>query len=320
MKRIVSLLCPLILALPGAVSAESTKWPERPVVFVQPYGPGTALDAATRFMAARLEPKWKQPIVVDHKPGANGVIGTQAVARAEPDGYTFLFTGPGHFSNEFLMESIPFDPIKDFEPVAQLATVMLVLVVPASKPFNTVDDLVAYAKAHPGKLTYSSGGVGSSQHLSAALFTDAVDIDVLHVPYKTQAQAVVDIVGGSVDFGFAALATAAPQMQAGKLKALAVTGPSRSRSLPDVPTMQEQGVKDYAFYSFNAVFAPKGTPAGIVEKVSSDLEEIAKSEDFQALLTRQGIEDTFLDAKGWANAVAEERKNWKNAAEAGKSK
>src|SRR5690606_25291993 len=160
-----------------------SNWPERQVLFVQPYGPGTALDTATRFLAARLEKEWRQPIVIENKPGANGVIGTQAVARAAPDGYTFLFTGPGHFSNEFLLETIPCDPIKDFDPVARLATVMLVLVTQESSPFSNVEDLISFAKKNPGKLTYSSGGVGSSQHLSAALLASKTGIDVLHVPY-----------------------------------------------------------------------------------------------------------------------------------------
>lgn len=320
MKRIIAALCLLSLTLPGAALAESPSWPERPVTFIEPYGPGTALDTSTRFLASRLEPKWKKPIVVDYKPGANGIIGTQAVARAAPDGYTFLFTGPGHFSNEFLVENVPFDSIKDFEPVAQLATVMLVLVVPSAKPFRSVKDLVNYAKAHPGKLTYSTGGVGSSQHLAGALFAEKADIDVLHVPYKTQTQALVDIVGEGVDYGFVALATAAPQLQAGRIRALAVTGPRRSGTLPKVPTMQEQGIKDYAFYSFSAVFAPKGTPAQIVQKVSTDLQEIARTDDFKKLLAEQGIEDDFLDAKQWAATVSAERERWKAAAQAGKTK
>jgi len=319
-KGLLAAILAITASIPCAVQAQEAKWPERPVTFLQPYGPGTALDAATRFFATRLEPLWGHPIVIENRSGANGVIGTQAVARAKPDGYTFLFTGPGHFSNEFLMESIPFDPIKDFEPVARIATVMLVMVVPKSSPFNTIKDLITYAKAHPGKLTYSSGGVGSSQHLSSALFSSMAGIDVLHVPYKTQTQALVDIVSGEVNFGFAALATAAAQLESGGLKALAVSGPKRSRSLPNVPTVAEEGVPGYSFYSFNAVFAPAGTPAHVVNTVSTDLQKIAGSDAFQQLLKTQGIESDFLPAKEWAASVAQERELWKKAAEAGKAK
>src|SRR5690606_27549900 len=160
----------------------------------------------------------------------------------------------------------------------RIATVMLVLTAGKDAPFSTVQELVAYAKANPGKLSYSSGGVGSSQHLSAALFASKEGIDVLHVPYKTQGQALIDIASGEVDFGFVALVTAATQLQAGKIKALAVSGPRRSGSLPDVPTMQEEGVDGYSFYSFNAVFAPAGVPDAIIRKVSDDLREAAQSE------------------------------------------
>jgi tripartite-type tricarboxylate transporter receptor subunit TctC len=164
---------------------QANDWPARSVTFLEPYGPGTALDAVTRFLAERLSPQWRVPVVVDYKAGANGIIGTEWVARAPADGYTFLITGPGHFTNELLVGKVPFDPVKDFKPVARLASVMLVLAVPKASPFQSVKDIVDYARKNPGKLTYASGGRGSSQHLSAASFANVAGVDLLHVPYKT---------------------------------------------------------------------------------------------------------------------------------------
>jgi len=300
-----------LAALP-TVHAQTTDWPTRPVTFLEPYGPGTTLDAITRVLAEKLGTQWKQPVIVDHKAGANGVIGTDYVARAPADGYTVLFTGPGHYSNEVLMNKVPYDSARDFKPVARLASVMLVLVVPVNSPFNSIKDLVDAAKKSPNKLTYASGGSGSSQHLSAASFQHAAGVEFMHIPYKTQSAALIDIISGEVNFGFAALTTAAAQLKGGKLRALAVTGPRRSQALPDLPTVAELGYPGWAYFSFNAVFVPAATPDAVVRKISDGLAEQMRSPAMAALGRTEGFESDFADVTAWTAAQASERKKWQD--------
>jgi tripartite-type tricarboxylate transporter receptor subunit TctC len=301
-------------ALAAAVlqPALAQEWPNRPVTFLQPYGPGTNLDAITRYLSERMSQQWKVPVVVENKAGANGVIGTEQVARSPGDGYTWLFTGPGHFTNEVLMGKVPFDPLKDFKPVARLASVMLVLVVPANSPFQSVKDLVEFAKKNPGKVSYASAGSGSAQHLSAAAFQQAAGATFLHVPYKTQAAALTDTLGGQVSFTFSALATAQAQLKAGRLRALAVTGPRRSQSLPDLPTVAEAGVPGYEFFSFNAVFVPASTPDEVVRKFSDALGAAIRTPQFAEMAKAQGFESDYADSQAWSAAVPAERKKWQD--------
>ena len=308
MKRLVQIFATAILIVGNLVHA--AEWPTKTITFFQPYGPGTNLDSITRFLAERMGTEFKVPIVVENKAGANGVIGTEMVARMPADGYTFLFTGPGHFTNEVLMSKVPFDPIKDFKPVARLASVMLVLVVPKASPFNSVKDIVEYAKKNPGKVSYASAGSGSAQHLSAAGFSAATGVSLLHVPYKTQAQATTDTIGGQVDFTFAALTTAGAQIKAGNLRALAVTGPRRTQSLPDLPTVAESGYPGYEFFSFNALFVSAATPDEIVRKFSDSLAVLVKTPRFLELSRLQGFEIDFADSTAWAAMMTSERKKW----------
>jgi tripartite-type tricarboxylate transporter receptor subunit TctC len=291
--------------------AQAQEWPSRPVTFLQPYGPGTNLDAITRDLAGVMGPQWKQPIVVEHKAGANGVIGTEQVARSSGDGYTWLFTGPGHFTNEVLMGKVPFDQ-KDFKPVARLASVMLVLVVPADSPFKSVSDIIDAAKKSPGKVSYASAGSGSAQHLSAAAFQHASGAQFLHVPYKTQAAALTDTLSGQVSFSFSALATAKAQLASGRIRAIAVTGPRRSQSLPELPTVAESGVPGYAFFSFNAVFVPAATPDEVIRKFSDALGTAIRAPQFADMAKSQGFESDYADVQAWGAAVPLERKKWQD--------
>lgn len=286
-------------------------WPNRPVTFSQPYGPGTNLDAITRYLAGVMGPAWKQSIVVENKAGANGVIGTELVARTPGDGYTWLFTGPGHFTNEVLMGKVPFEQ-KDFKPVARLASVMLVLVVPADSPFKSVMDIVDAARKNPGKVSYASAGSGSAQHLSAAAFQHASGVQFLHVPYKTQAAALTDTLGGQVDFTFSALATAKAQLASGRARAIAVTGPRRSQSLPELPTVAESGVPGFVFFSFNAVFVPAATPDNVIRKFSDALGAAIRTPQFAEMAKSQGFESDYADVQAWSAAVPLERKKWQD--------
>lgn len=305
-----SLLAATLFSAAAAQLAHAQDWPSRAVVFLQPYAPGTNLDAITRYLAERLGSQWKVPVVVENRAGANGVIGTQAAAKSAPDGYTWLFTGPGHYTNEVLMGKVPFDPVRDFKPVARLASVMLVLVVPANSPFQTMKELLEFARKNPGKVSYASAGSGSAQHLSAAAFQQAAGVQFLHVPYKTQAQAVTDTLSGQVDFTFAALATAAVQLKGGRLRGLAVTGPRRSQSLPELPTVAEAGVPGYEFFSFNAVFVPANTPDDVVRKFSDALGNLIRTPQFAELSRTLGFESDYADTIAWSAAVPAERKKW----------
>ena len=308
MKRFFQIIATAVLLVYGL--AHAAEWPTKTITFFQPYGPGTNLDSITRFLAERMGAEFKVPIVVENKAGANGVIGTEMVARMPGDGYTFLFTGPGHFTNEVLMGKVPYDTIKDFKPDARLASVMLVLVVPKGSPFSSVKDIVEFAKKNPGKVSFASAGSGSAQHLSAAGFSAATGISLLHVPYKTQAQATTDTIGGQVDFTFAALTTAGAQIKAGNLRALAVTGPRRTQSLPELPTVAESGYPGYEFFSFNAVFVPATTPDEIVRKFSDSLAVLVKSPRFLEMSRLQGFESDFADSTAWAAMMTSERKKW----------
>ena len=295
----------VLMILPALAHAE---WPERALRFLEPYAPGTALDAQVRHIANELGPKLNVPIVVEHKAGANGLIGTDAAAKAEPDGYTFLFTGPGHYTNEFLMTRITYDPLKDFKTVARLASPMLALVVPASSPFNSLPELLAAARKDPGKLTYASGGSGSASHLATADLLKKAKVEVLHVPYKTQAQAMTDTTSGQVDFTLTAIPTAVAQLKAGRLKALAVTGSKRSATLPDLPTVAESGIEGYSFASFSGVFAPAATPDDIVRKFSALLADEVRKPAFVEMTRVQGIDIDFADWKSWDPGA--ERRTW----------
>lgn len=301
--------CAAALTLPAGL-ARAQDWPSRTVTFLQPYGPGTALDAVTRFLADQSGRAWGQPVVVENKVGANGVIGTEQVARAPADGHTLLFTATGHFTNALLMPRLPFDPARDFKPVAKIASVMLVLVVPQESPFKTARELMEHARRHPGKLSYASGGSGSSQHLSAAAFTGAAGVSVLHVPYKTQGQALTDTLGGQVDFSFAAVATAAAQLKSGRLRALGVTGARRSQSLPELPTLQELGFAGYEFSAFNAVYAPAATPDATITRIAQAFEASVRSDAFAQLALAQGIEIDYAGPAAWAAAQASESSRW----------
>jgi len=300
-------LAPLGTLALAPSATRASNWPVSQITFLQPYGPGTALDAVTRLAARQISEQWGLPIVVENRAGANGVVGTEAAARAKADGSVFLFTGPGHFTNDFLLDKLPFDAPRDFKAVARMASVMLVLVVPTSSPFKTVQELIAFAQSNPGKLSYSSGGLGSSQHLAAALLESRAGVRFLHVPYKVQTQALTDIVGGQVDFGFAALATARGQFQAGKLRMLAVSGPRRSQSLPEVPALAESAVPGFSFFSFNAAFANSAMPDELVRRMSDALANVSRSRDYIELTRTQGIEADFADAQTFGAAVPAER-------------
>ena len=293
----------------GAETPSAT-WPERPITLIQPYGPGTATDASSRFIAQKIGEAWKVPLVMDHRAGANGLIGTELAARAAPDGYTMMITSIGYFTNEALMPRIGYDPLRSFVPVAKVGAVQLLLVVPADSRYASVRALVDAARAQPGKLSYASGGSGSSQHLSASMLATLAGAQLLHVPYKGQVPAAVGTSTGEVDFSFAAITTARPLIDAGKLRVLAVSGAQRSASFPDIPTVAEAGVPGYAYAASTFFFAPAGTPATVVAKMSNAIGEVARSAPYQAFARSIGMEAEYTGHAEWARSLAAERQAW----------
>jgi tripartite-type tricarboxylate transporter receptor subunit TctC len=286
-------LCALLALAAVAVApgAAAQSYPSRAVKLVVPFPPGGPLDATGRLVAQKLTDAWGQPVVVENKPGAGGNIGADLVAKSAPDGYTILLGALStHAINPTLYPNMPYDAVKDFAPITLLATTPNVLVVNPSLPVSSVKELIAYAKANPGKLAFGSGSNGSAGHLAGELFKVETGTDVIHVPYKGAAPAMQGLLAGDVQFMFDNLASATPQVKAGKLKALAVTTARRSPLAPDLPTMTEAGLPGFDITTWYGLMAPAGTPSAIVAKWNAEVTRILNAPDVKERLAAQGAE------------------------------
>lgn len=274
----------------GPAFAQPAPFPNR-VVRIVPFGsPGGPMDAIARVYAEKLKARWNQPVIVKARPGASGTIAADAVAKAAPDGYTVLLTLPlTHINNVVLQPKLPYDPVKDFEPLSQLATGGPMLIARASAPFSTVREFVAYAKAHPG-VSYGTWGNGSNAHLFGELLARQNHIDLVHVPYKAEAAAHNDMFGEALGVAWANPATARGLAQAGRIKVLGITGRQRVRSMPNVPTFTEQGFAGFDLDSWIGVYAPARTPQPVLDEWSLALREITKLPDIQERLAGYGFE------------------------------
>ncbi|AOB32313.1 hypothetical protein AKI39_18700 [Bordetella sp. H567] len=286
----------LIVGLCLAVcAAAANAYPDRPIRVVVGFPAGGGVDVVLRAVTPGLAEELGQPVFVDNRPGAGGNLGMDVVAKAAPDGYTLLMAAPGLATNASLYENLPFDPAKDFTAVGMVSSVANVLVVNPSLPIHSVAELIAYAKSHPGELNYASSGIGTSLHLAAALFEHDAGVKMTHVPYRGGPAAINDLIGGQVQLMFSVLPLAVPQIKAGKLRALAVTGQTRSASLPDVPTMMEAGLKGYTATTWNGLVAPAGTPAPIINRLNAALRKVLDRADVQktfAGMEQDVVEDT----------------------------
>ena len=262
-------LC-LSAVMPAAhAQAPEANWPSKPIRWIVPFPPGGAMDAIARTLGEKAGRTLGQPFVIENRPGAGGNIGADFVAKQPGDGYTLMITSIGMATNKPLYRKLSYDPIKDFAPVGVLAVVPNILVTNSTQPnVKSVADVVAAAKASPGKLTYASAGNGTSIHLAGEVFNSLAGVDILHIPYKGSGPAVSDLLGGQVNYMFDSITSARPHIQAGKLRALAVTTAKRSSSMPDVPTMEEAGIKGYEVSPWFAVFMPASTPPAIVKKLN----------------------------------------------------
>jgi tripartite-type tricarboxylate transporter receptor subunit TctC len=274
----------LLALLCGPAAAQA---PGRAITIIVPFSPGTGQDVLARMIAEDWQRRWGNPVVVDNKPGANGVIGSQAVARAAPDGHTLMLNATSFTTNLSLQKNVPYDPVKNFMPVAELAVGQLALAVHPSVPVQTLKDFIAYAKAHPGELNYSSPGIGGPHHLAMELFKLSTGTDLKHIPYKGTSGAVADLLGGHVQAGFVAIHVIKPAL--GQIKLLGAAMRERSEVLPDLPTLDEQGVTGFNVTLWYALFAPAGTPTDIVTRYNEAINDMLKQPAVIDTLTRQGL-------------------------------
>jgi tripartite-type tricarboxylate transporter receptor subunit TctC len=266
----------LALSFPvGQAWSQGAPWPARSVRIVANLPPGGSNDLLARLLAERLQPVLGQPVIVENKPGAGGNIGTEYVARQPADGYTLLLTPSSHVVNPYFFAKLPYDPIKDFEPISLINTIPFVLTVNASMPATSMKEFLAYARANPGKLTYGSAGIGQPHHLAAEMLKSMTGIDILHVPYKGAGGIVPALLGGEISFTVGAINSLLPHIRTGKLRALAVVGGTRASLLPDVPTIAEAvPLPGYELTSWTGVLAPARTPRAIVERLSAEINRI----------------------------------------------
>ena len=286
----IAALCGALFAF-ATFSAVAQPYPSKPIKLVVPFPPGGPLDLAGRAIADHLSKTWGQPVVVDNKPGAGGNIGADLVAKSPPDGYTIVMGALStHAVNPHLFAKMPYDALKDFAPVTLVAMTPNVLVLNPAVKANDVKELIALAKASPGKLSFASGSNGSAGHLAGELFKTLAGIDIVHVPYKGGAPAMQDLLGGQVQFMFDNLANSTAQLKAGKLKALAVTTAKRSALAPELPTMAEAGVPGFDISTWYGIMAPAGTPPDVVKKLNAEIVRFLGSDEAKEKLKAQGAE------------------------------
>ncbi|MVW72436.1 MULTISPECIES: tripartite tricarboxylate transporter substrate binding protein [unclassified Bordetella] len=294
------------------VLAQTTDFPNKPLRFVVPYPPGGPLDSSARFLAEKVRGSLGQPIIVENRAGAGGNIGADQVAKAAPDGYTLVMGAVAtHAINPWLFANLPYDPVKDFEPVTLVAAVPNVLVMNVDFAKNngieSLNDLIAYAKKNPDKLNYGSGGNGSAGHLAGELLKARAGIQAVHVPYQGASPAQLALLGGQSDFMFDNLAAAAPMIKDGKVKALAVTTLDRSSLLPDVPTMDQAGVKGFDLGTWFGVFTTGGTPPEVVAKLNQAYAEALRDPEIRTRLLAMGSEAEPMTAEAFAEFVKKEK-------------
>jgi tripartite-type tricarboxylate transporter receptor subunit TctC len=307
-RRILATLAAATLAGPWAAQAQG--YPDHPIRFVVPYPPGGGTDVIARIVQGKLQAALGQNIVIDNKGGAGGSVGTDIVAKAAPDGYSVLFTLNSHTVNPAIYAKLPFDTLKDFEPVGTVASLPQILVAHPQFPANNVAELIALAKAKPGTLAYASVGVGSPGHLAGELFKLRTGTQMTHVPYRGGGPAVTDVMGGQVPLLWVSIPAAAQHVKSGKLKALGVSTLKRSAAFPDVPTLQEAGVPDFEVDSWYAMFVPAKTPKPVIDKLNRALNTTLQDPEIREKLLAQGSEAVGGTPEALGKTVDAELVKW----------
>ncbi|HTP97688.1 MAG TPA: tripartite tricarboxylate transporter substrate binding protein [Casimicrobiaceae bacterium] len=309
-----ALLAAAVLALSPHAAAQA--WPAKPIKLVAPSTPGDAPDVIARLFADKLSIALGQSVVVENKPGAGGVVGSDAVAKAAPDGYTLIMGNAGsHGINAAVYANLPYDIQRDFAPVSQVAVSPNVMVINPSVPANTVAEFIAYAKSRPGKLSYASGGNGSSAHMSMELFKSMAGVDIEHIPYKGSSPALTDVVSGQVAVFIGNMPPTVPLIKAGKLRALAVTTKSRSALMPELPTIAESGLPGFETVAWFGVLAPAGTPPEIVHRLSAEIAKIARSPEMREKLLAMGAEPVGGTPEEFKAVIDRDIAKWKPLAQ-----
>ena len=303
----------------AAASLAQAAWPERPITLVVPYTPGGAADALARGLATKMGTKLGANFVVDNRAGASGTIGASYVARAKPDGYTVLYDATPYSINPHLFAKMPY-AADALQPLSLVSLAPNMLIVKADSPFKDVKDLIAKAKAEPGKLNFASGGAGTVQRLASELFRQQLDLDMVHVPYKSGGPAIIDVMGGQVDFMFGTVAASGAHVAAGKLRALAVSSSQRSPGLPTVPTVAETVIPGYEVYEWNGMFVPTGTPPDIAAKLQNAIAESLQDEDVKKRFTDLGVEPVGSTPAQFADYLKKEDAKWREVVRKGNIK
>ena len=300
-----------VVTLTTPTAFAEANYPNKPINFIVPYGAGGGADARSRQMAQKMSVILKQPIIVDNKPGAGGNIGTEFIARSAPDGYTI---GMGNFApmavNKALFGNLRYDPETDLLPIVLIEKGPLVLVVNPNSPYKSVKDIVEAAKAKPGTLTYSSGGIGGSHQLSAELFKQSAGIDMIHVPYKSGSAGLTDLMAGNVTMMFDQMYSAMPSIKGDKLRAIAITSKKRSPLLPNIPTFAEAGYPKVEVLNWQGLIAPKGTPKAIIDKLNAAANEALKDPQLRELMLSQGNEIGGGTPADFAALIKSESAKW----------
>ena len=294
-----------ITASAGSASAQQA-YPSRPVRLITPYEPGGSSTIVSRLVGAKLTDMWGQSVVIDNRPGGNTIIGTQAGARANPDGYTLIFANTTFALNHLLMRKLPYDSLKDFAPVANIYNNETILAIHPSVPANTLKEFIAYAKSKPGQLNHGSSGVGGLAELRSTMLRLRAGIDFQNVSYKGSGGVATALLGGHVQLGLIPPITVASYINSGKLKGLAVTGDKRLRALPQVPTFAEAGLPAYNVTSWNGLLMPAATPKHLVQKVSADIAKVLTLPDLQEKLASQGAEPAYANPEAFARIIRDD--------------
>jgi tripartite-type tricarboxylate transporter receptor subunit TctC len=310
LERVLRAVLIVALAIVSSGAAAQATYPTRAVRIVVPFPPGGGTDIISRTVAQKLSETWGQPVIVDNRAGANGIIGTDLGSKAKPDGYTLLVVIATHAINPALYRKLPYDTASDFVPVTLMAQYPFILTIHPSLPPKTVKELIALAKTRPGQLSYASSGNGSGPHLGFELFKSTAKIDVVHIPYKGAGPANIDLISGQVQLMFNNFLAAMPQIRAGKLRVLAVTSAKRSPVMPDLATMAEAGLPGFDVTGWYALLAPAGTPAAIVNKVQADVANALRVPALNERLSSEGAEPVGSTPQQFGTFLAAEIRKW----------